>query len=152
MLFPPLTEYAWMSGHNVALASLRSVETDIGARNRRTSDDALQRVAIASQPVNKFPVREKVLSGKVIGSGTPEHQWTMTLCTLGIKYVFDAYLSSGVSSYAAMTIYTRIHHLDTFKRYNAYLIQPETGEGGDMVYLRRGVFRVTLRFTGLTEL
>lgn len=150
MTFPPLYSYAWAAGSGVALVSLRNVETDIGARNRRSATDAIRRVAIQSQPVNAFPLRTPMDDGSERGDGLIQHQWTMVLCKFGVKYVLDTYLSSGAAVSAAMTIYTRRHELDSYVRYNAYLILPNPGQ--DIEYIRHGVFRVTWRFTNLVAL
>lgn len=150
MLFPALTAYAWAAGHNVALNSLRNVENDVNPYNRRTTNDAYRRVAIASQPVDMFPVRSMLLSQRERGDGMVTHEWVMTLGTLGIKYILDTYLSSGTVVSAPMTIYTRRHELAAFARFNCNLTLPKPKE--DIEYLRHNVFRVTWRFTGLEAL
>ena len=149
-MLPGLYSYAWAAGHNVALASLHNVETDIGARNRRDANSALRRVGISSQPVDAFPIRRRVMSGRERGDGNIAHEWTMILAALGVKYVLTQYLSSGTVASAAMTINTRRHELGDYARYNCYLVLPKPGE--DIEYLRSGVFRVRWRFVDLEKL
>ena len=148
----PLYLYAWAAGHNVPLNQLHNMEQDIGAHNRRTLNGPLYNVGIASQPVNRFASYYKVLSGRYYGEGAPEHVLNMTLATYGVKYIFDEYLSSGDDDSVPMTLYTRIHHLATYKRYNCYLKQPSTGENGELVYIRQNVLRGLWRFSDLEEL
>jgi hypothetical protein len=148
--FPPIYSYAWAAGHGVALASLTNVETDIGNFNYRVAGAAFTRVAIQSQPVDAFPVRTMLDAGYERGDGRIDHAWVMVLALFGVKRVLDAYLSSGTVVSAAMTISTRTHELDAYKRYNCYLTLPKPGQ--DIEHIRGGVYRVTWRFTGLTAL
>jgi hypothetical protein len=148
--FPPIYSYAWAAGHGVALASLTNVETDIGNFNYRVAGAAFTRVAIQSQPVDAFPVRTVLDAGYERGDGRIDHAWVMTLAKYGIKRILDEFLSSGTVVSASVTINTRRHELDDYKRWNAYLILPKPGQ--DIEYIRADVFRVTLRFQNLVAL
>ena len=149
-LFPPIYSYSWAAGSGVALASLTNVENDLGPYNYRATGGALYRVGIQSQPVNVFPNRRVLDDGTERGDGLVNHTWVMTLAKYGIKRVLDEFLSSGTVVYAAVTINTRRHELDSYARYNAYLILPEPGT--DIQYVRDGVFTVTWRFSALVAL
>jgi hypothetical protein len=148
--FPAIYSYAWSAGHNVALANLTNIETDIGRFNFRMTGGAFTRVAIQTQPVDVFPVRTVLDSGYERGDGVINHALVMTLAKYGVKRVLDAYLSSGTVVSAAMTLYTRRHELDTYARYNCYLILPKPGQ--DIQYVRENVFTVTWRFMNLVAL
>ena len=143
--------YAWFAGSGVALAALRNFEDDVRPFNARISGGKLYNVAVQSAPVDPFPVRAVPLSSKERGAGAVNHEWNTVLAKFGVKHVLDEYLSNGTVVNAAMTIYTRRHELDSFVRYNAFLILPSV-ENGDLTYLGRNAFRVRLRFTKLVAL
>jgi len=144
-------DYRWFAGNGIALADLRNFEDDVRPFNTRISGGKLYPVAVKSQPVDAFPVRTVPLSGEERGDGMINQEWNVELGKFGIKYILDTYLSSGTVTFAAMTIYTRRHELDTFVRYNANLILPSVS-GGDVEYLKLNAFRVRLRFRNLVAL
>lgn len=144
-------DYRWAAGNGVALASLDNFENDVRPNNTRRSGGKLYPVVVKSQPVDAFPVRTVPLSGEERGDGMINQAWEVVLGKFGLKYILDTYLSSGTVTFAAMTIYTRRHELDTFVRYNANLILPSVS-GGDIEYLKQNAFRVRLRFRNLVAL
>ena len=140
----PLTNYRWAATHNVALGSLSYVENDLKAF-------MFPRIgAPKSQPVDPFPIRTMVQAGYELGDGRIDHRWQMVLSTGAIENVIEVKFSLTSVVSTACTIYTRRHDRNDFARYNAYIILPKPGQ--DIVYLRKDVFRVTFRFTGLVAL
>lgn len=149
--FQPLDDYRWAAGHGIALGSLKNVETDIGAFNRRRAGTALRRVGIASPPLDRFPIRSPLDAGYERGDGIINTQWRLILCTLGYKYVLDTYLSGGTVVSVPMTIYTRIHRAGSYARYNTYLTLPSPEKGTER-YLRQDVWELTFDWTVLIAL
>ena len=144
-------DYRWAAGSSVALAALVNFEDDVKPNNRKVAGGKLYQVVVQSQPVNAFPVRTLMLSGRELGDGIITHIWNVALAELGWQYVLDTYLSSGAVVNAAMTIYTRRADLGDFARYNANLTLPDPARG-EVERLRTGVYRVQLRFTNLVAL
>lgn len=141
-------QYALASGWDVPLANLNNIETHIGQQNRKVSGGKLYPVGISSPVVDLFPVRGELLSGRERGDGFVSHEWNLTLCTYGVKYLLQTYLTT-VST--AVTIYTRRHELGSYARYNAYLVLPSR-RADDITYVRQHVFSVRLRFSKLEAL
>ena len=150
-LFPPLYQYAWAVSHNVALANLTNVENDINPHNYRVVGAAYTRVGIQSQPVDEFPVRTLLASGRERGDGIPTHAWRMTLTTYGYKHVLDTYFSSAAAVGVPMTISTRMHRLASYKRFNVYAVLPSQQKGTER-FIRADVWELTFEFTGLVAL
>jgi len=134
----------------VPLGQLKNIAFDIGEHNWRRSGGKLFPVAVPTQPIDLFPVRGFVYSGRERGDGFVTHDMQLVLATGGLKHVLDTYLSSGSIVSAAMTVYLRRHELDTYARYNCYLSLPKPKQ--DITYVRQGVFRVTWRLTNLEAL
>jgi len=142
------TEYALALTHGVALASLNNFQNQIGQQNRRVVGGKTYPVGISSSVLDLFPVRTALLSGRERGDGFINQVWVLRLATYGVKYLLNTYLSNLTVVSAAVTIYTRRHELDSYARYNAYLIAPSAA-AGDITYVRSNVFDVRLRFTNL---
>lgn len=140
----PYYAYAWAAGWGVALASLANVETDLHPYTQ------LLNLAPKSQPVDPYPVRTILASGRERGDGRIDHAWEMTLPTDALEYVIETKFALTSVASVKVTINTRRHEMDDYARYNAWLSLPQSGV--DMVYLRRGVLRVTFRFTALLAL
>lgn len=137
-------DYRIAVGSSVALASLSNIETLLWPYTRPLS------IAPRSQPVNLYPVRTILGSGRERGDGMITHAWEFTaLKQAAVGYLLHTYLfASSVST--AVTIYTRLHSTGAYARYNAYAVLPAPGQ--DMEYIRAGVFRLTLRFNDLVAL
>lgn len=139
--------YAIATGHDVALVSLTNFE-DIpelkyGGRN----------LPPKTQPVDTFPVRTRLMNGRVRGDGMINQVLTWRVLPIaGLKTLIDDYLVTGgnVVVSKACTLYTRLHDRDTYKRYNAYIVYPKPNE--DYTYDRLHVFDLQLRFTNLEVL
>lgn len=144
-------QYALASGWNIALAALNNIETHIGQQNRKVSGGKLYAVGVNSPVLDLFPVRSAMLSGRERGDGFVNHEWNLTLCTFGVKYLLETYLSNLTAVSNAVTIYTRRHELGSYARYNAYIILPSR-TASDIAYVRQNVFSVRLRFSKLEAL
>lgn len=137
--------YAIATGSSVALASLINVEDLLWPHTKP------RRIVPRSQPVNAFPVRTTLGSGRVRGDGAINHAWEFTAIPVAaVDYLMTYLFSSGTVVSTACTIYTRRHDLDDYARYNAWAVLPVPGQ--DMEYLRQNVLRLTIRFTDLTAL
>lgn len=111
-----MTSYAWAAGHGIADGSLVSIVTDLASYNNDID------VVIRSQPVNRFPVRKPLASGRIRGDGFLNQTLTVAVLTRdAMGYIQDTYLSGGTVASAAVTVRLRLHDLDDWKRYNAYL-------------------------------
>lgn len=133
-----MTTYALEAGHDVADASLRTLQTIL---------DTPLPVDVTSQPLNLYPVREVTLDQRTIGYGTLSTVWTVKALPAALFHTFMQDLFSTESDLdVAVTIRTRKHDLGatTFARYNAYLARPVPGE--DYTYERGAVRGLTLRF------
>lgn len=138
-------DYRIAVGSSVALASLSNIEDVLWPYTRPL------RIAPRSQPVNAFPVRTTLGSGRVRGDGTITHQWEFTaIKQAALGYLLNTLLFSGGAVSTAVTIYTRDHAAAAYVRYNAYAVLPVPGQ--DITYLRGGVFSLTLRFNDLVAL
>lgn len=140
----PIYSYAWATGHDVALASLTNIETDLATYAPGRT------LAPRTQAVARFPQRLISLDGVEVGFGDISHEWTFAaLPADAFQYIVSTYCNSDGSG-AAVTIYTRRHDLDNYGRYNAYLAYPQPIE--DYSYRNQYVLDVRLRFTGLEAL
>lgn len=138
-------QYSIAIGSNVALASLINVEDLLYGTT------APRRTAPRSQPVNAFPVRTVLGSGKERGDGLITHAWEFTaLPAAAVNYLMTYLWANGTVVSTAVTIYTRQHELDQYVRANAYAVLPVPGQ--DIEYLRQGVFRMVIRFNDLVTL
>lgn len=137
-------DYRIAVGSSVALGSLVNIEDVLWPYT------APLRIAPRSQPVNLYPIRTIMGSGRERGDGAINHVWEFTaLRQSAVQYLLHTFLfSSGVST--AVTIYTRLHSTGTYARYNAYAVLPAPGQ--DLEYIRQGVYRVNLRFNDLVAL
>jgi hypothetical protein len=137
-------DYRIAVGSSVALASLTNVETLLWPYTKPLA------IAPRSQPVDLYPVRTTLGSGRVRGDGTINHTWEFTgIKQAAVQYLLHTLLfSSGVST--AVTIYTRLHSTGAYARYNCYAILPVPGQ--DLEYVRQGVYRMALRFSDLVAL
>ena len=137
-------DYRIAVGSSVALGSLVNVEDLLFPYTKPL------RLAPRSQPVNLYPIRTQLGSGRERGDGTIAHIWEFSAIKLAaINYLLHTYLfASSVST--AVTIYTRLHSANSYARYNAYAVLPVPGQ--DLEYIRQGVFRLTLRFNDLVAL
>lgn len=144
-------DYRWAAGLAVALGSLKNVATELYPYNYQdvTTDRAL--VGVISPPLDAYPVRYVKGSGREGGGGILNTEWNLTITARAYKYVLDTYLSSGSAIDAAMTIYTRLHAIDSYARYSAYMVLPSAAEG-DLEYVRQNVLRVRFRFRNLVAL
>lgn len=146
-----LSDYAIAAGHNVALASLNTIETHVGQQNRKVANGRLFKVGISSPVLDLYPVRVSLLSGRERGDGFINHEWNVRLVTLGAKFLLNTYLSNMTVVSSAVTIYTRRHVQGDYARYNAYLILPSR-EAGDITALGNDWFNIRLRFRNLEAL
>lgn len=141
--------YAIALGFDVALVSLVNVQALLWPHNRVTSADAPANVSIVSASVDPFPVRIQTLDTQESGDGILYLTWNMTLNTLGIKFWMDTFFASETVLSTAVTIYTRRTELNSYSRYNAYMIMPSI-TGGDLAYTHtRGRFLLKQRFNDL---
>ncbi len=141
----PTYSYSIAVGHNVALASLTNIENIPQFQYHGAA------LPPSTQPVDLFPVRERVLSGKEIGGGTINHVWTWQVLPIAaLEYIEDTFLSSGTVTWANVTIYTRKHNQQTYGRFNAYIILPQPNV--DYTYRQRRVLNLNLRFRNLVAL
>lgn len=138
-------DYRIAVGSSVALASLQNVEDLL------LPYTAPRRIVPRSQPVNAFPQRVLLGSGRERGDGAISHSWEFTaLPVAAVNYLMTYLFSGGTVVSTAVTIYTRLHDRQTYARYNAWAALPVPGQ--DMEYLRQGVMRLTLRFNNLEAL
>jgi hypothetical protein len=137
-------DYRWGVGHNVALAALANVENDLYPYTK------LRHVAPRSQPVDLFPVETMLASGAGRGDGFVSAAWEMTMPVEALAYSITKFGLTSAKS-AAATIYTREHDVLTYGRYNSFIWRPSP-VNGSLEYLRRGLVRVTWRYTRLIRL
>ena len=137
-------DYRIAVGSSVALGSLTNIEDLLWPYTKPLY------IAPRSQPVDLYPVRTVLGSGRVRGDGTINHAWEWTgIKQAAVQYLLHTYLfSSSVST--AVTIYTRLHSTGSYARYNAYAILPVPGQ--DLEYIRQNTYRMTLRFSDLVAL
>lgn len=141
----PFYSYSIAVGSSVALASLSNIEDVLLPYTRPL------RIAPRSQPVNAYPVRTVLGSGRERGDGLVTHAWEFTAIPVAaVDYLMTYLFSSGTVVSTACTIYTRRHDLDDYARFNAQVILPVPGQ--DLEHLRGGKIRLTLRFNDLVAL
>src|SRR5574338_803381 len=127
-------DYRIAVGSSVALGSLINVEDLLWPYTRP------RRIVPRSQPVNAFPVRTTLGSGRVRGDGAINHAWEFTAIPVAaVDYLMTYLFSSGTAVSTAVTISTRRHELDDYARFNAYAVLPVVGQ--DLEYLRGNVCR-----------
>lgn len=140
----PIYQFAWATGHDIALASLNNVESDLAPyiQGRRLS-------APRSQPVVTYSEESESLDNWITQDGASSATWEFDLLPrAAIDYIKTTYM--GTNESAEITIYTRQQDDDTYTRYNAYIAPFRFPEDGDY---SRGFFRnVLIRFTGLEAL
>lgn len=140
----PLTSYRWASGSSVALNSLSFVENDLYPFNK------LHRIGIRSPGVEEYPVRDMSQAGYERGDGRIDTYWEIVCRVEALEYIIETKFSLTSTSYVAITLNTRRFHRNDYARYNAYLNRPQLGR--DYTYLRQGVVRLRLPFSGLVAL
>jgi hypothetical protein len=137
--------YSIALGSGVALVSLLNIEDVLYPYT------APRRIVPRSQPVNAFPQRVLLGSGRERGDGALAHAWEFTAIPAEAVHYLNTWLFSGGTVVStAVTIYTRRHELEAYARYNAWATLPLPGQ--DMEYIRQGVLRLVLRFTDLVAL
>lgn len=141
----PFYSYSIAVGSSVALASLSNIEDVLLPYTRPL------RIAPRSQPVNAYPIRTVLGSGRERGDGLVTHAWEFdALPAQAVNYLLYVYLFSGGAVSTAVTLYTRRHELDQYTRFNAYAVLPVPGQ--DLEHLRGGKIRLTLRFNDMVVL
>lgn len=142
-----LYDYRIATGHDVALGSLDNIEdVFLSVLNRRIL------LPPKTQPVNPYPIQTPLGSGRVSGHGTVTHIWHWDIFPYAcLKKLLDDYLTTSgtVVNSKACTIYTRDHPLETYRRYNAYIVKPIPGD--DFTWDRKHIFNLNLRFNDLRE-
>lgn len=134
-------DYRFALGWNVALGSLSNIETTLGQYNR-DANSILYPIGIRSQPVDFYPVVTQLESGRVRGDGKVAHEWQLSMFVPAVTYLVGLWSAKS----AKWTIYTRLHELGTYARYNCWAVRPS---GTDLVYQRQQYMTLTLRFTDL---
>lgn len=143
-MITPIQDYRWAVGHDVALNNLHNVETDLYPYTRP------RRTAVQSQPIDPLPIETALASGAGRGDGFINHEWQIMMTTAALKYALTKFGLTTATS-AAATIYTREHDMEQYGRYNAYIWRPSPANRR-LEYIRRGVVRVTWKFTRLIRL
>lgn len=138
----PYYDYRWANGHDVALANLSNVEDYLYPYTKP------RRIPPRSQPVDPFPVETELMDQSVRGDGAISHLWLIVLPVAAYHFILTDKFSNGTVKSVSQTIYTRRHDLETYARYNCYLVQPSVKKG-TLEYVRRGIVRVTFEMTGL---
>ena len=141
----PLYNYMWANGWNVALASLSNVEDYLRPNSR------MRIIAPKSQPVDLFPVETVLMSGRVRGDGRIDTAWEMTLPVEAYHAIMTNKFSGGTVKSVKQTVYTRRHDLETYARYNVWLVAPSVKKG-TLTYLRQNVVRAVFELTALTAI
>lgn len=138
------TEYAWYPGHNIALATLVAVESLAAFTYGGLG------VQIVSDPVNAYPLRTRLESGRERMDGRIDHTWRIArgLTIAAVDFVIDTFFSASTGLDAPITIHTRLHDRGTWARYNAYLAYPLPGS--DYRLEAGSVFDWVIRFHALT--
>lgn len=116
------SEYKWASGFGVALGSLVPIDTDIASFMGNVP------IVIATQPVERYPVRRGMLDGSENGGGRIDHTLVIRRLTReAMNYIEDTYLTTTgvIQPSKAMTIRLRNHDQDTYTRYNCYICLPK---------------------------
>ncbi|MBK8035293.1 MAG: hypothetical protein IPK17_38475 [Chloroflexi bacterium] len=136
--------YAWASDWDVPLIDLDNVAVDL-------KPHTLGRlIAPISEPVDTFPVRGRLGSGRVRGDGQIDHQWVFPVLPLAaLHHIIDSKLttSSVIVTSKQVTIYTPQHELEQYARFNTWLTLPKPGTD---YRIRRGfAMDLVLRFTNL---
>lgn len=135
----PKTDFRIATGHGVALASLTHVEALAAFQL------GMRAFAPNAQPVNLYPLRYQVLSGKEFGDGNVTLAWTFPVVPASAITYINTLHSTNIS--LAVTLYTRSTP-EAFARYNAYSVLPVP----DVDYRFAGAGRVVdfvWRFTNL---
>lgn len=101
-------------------------------------------INVRSNPPDEFPIRRLSLGGRPRGDGGLQVQWRVdALPSAAVKYIYDTYLSGKVG--ADVTIVTRFHQEEVYKRYNAWIERPRSEDGFGY---RQGLFtNIILRLT-----
>lgn len=112
--------YAIAAGHGIALATL----TEIASISYFKSQGVI--LLPNTRPVDLYPIRSRVESGRERMDGSPDHPWRFTgLPYTALDYMIDTFFASPDGFSAACTIQTRRHDRIDWKRYNCYLSYPQ---------------------------
>jgi len=117
-------DYRWATGASVALGSLTNVETSLFTYTTPTY------VAPVSDPVDPFPVRTFLASGKERGDGFVNHEWLFAVLPYAaLDYIIDTFLvtSGSVVVSKDITIYTptKDRGATTYARYTGLICLPQ---------------------------
>lgn len=143
-----ISSYAFAATWNVALASLNNVENHLGSVNL-SPEGARRSVRVKSDPVDLFPIRTRLESGRERGDGQVDHAWELWMYTTAYTYLVNTYFSGGSVVSTKWTIYTRRHDMGTYARYNCYVVLPSIVARPDLTYRGRDYMRVIVRFNDL---
>lgn len=145
-----MSEYAWAAGWGVADGSLVAIEDDLASY--MGSGPTAVPFAIRSQPPRRFPVRERLGSGRIRGDGFAD-QLTLTIPVLtraAMERIQDEFFSGGTVVSAKVTVRLFVHDLNEFRRFNAWFELYNPDDDGEH---QLGEFRnVQLRFHDLQAL
>lgn len=139
--------YSIAVGSSVALGSLANIEDLLWNYTKP------RRLTAKTAPVNRYPVRTMLGSGRERGDGQINHAWLFeAIPQTAVTYLYSYFSwSSAVST--AVTIYTRLHPFGTYARYNAYAVLPVPGQDIEMIGGGAfDVYRLNIRFTNLEAL
>lgn len=152
MSITPRYQFAYALGYGVALASLRNVETTVGAQNRMVASGPVNPIGISSPILDPFPVRDRRLDGPWRGDGLIDHEWTMILAAYGVAWWINNVFSGGTVVSVPMTIYTLRAELNVYARYSCDATLPSP-KADDLARVEgRNLFRVRTAFTDLVAL
>lgn len=151
--------YAIELGTDVPLNQLQNVQKLIYPSNRITVRDARIDVPVVSNSPDTSPIRLQSLDAQESRDGVTYHAWDLALATGGINFWLNFLFPAAVASdtgdiNTAVTIYTRLHEFDTYRRYNCYAVYPTKqspdNPTADLRYAhKRGLFYLHQRFNDL---
>lgn len=138
------SEYAWYPGHNIALGTLTAITSITQYKHGGVGVDPV------SDPVNLYPVRTRLESGRERMDGRVDHvwRWPVALKIDAVDYLIDTFFGTPTGFDALVTINTRLHDRASWVRYNAYIAYPVPGQ--DYQLDRGYVFDFVVRFSTLT--
>lgn len=110
------TGYAWLPGWDQDDGDLILMEDDF--IDYMVDDVPL---VLASQPLDRYPVRDTMNSGRETGDGTPDHAIIVRRATRELSaHIENTYLSSGTVVSTQMTVRLFLHDLNTWRDYNCW--------------------------------
>jgi hypothetical protein len=137
--------YAWGDGYDVALLDLVKVEDYLWPYTKP------RRLTVTSPPLDPFPVRTTVMSGRERGDGWLMHEWRAVLPLAAWQAILTDKFAGGTLASVAQTVYTRSLGLTTFIRGNCDLVLPSPKNGTFEDLKGRGV-RVIFKLNNFTAL